>query len=97
MYDAVYIRFIDGATLRFRAREFNINVVGRLPPEQKPKRFTYTDTNGQQTPIYLRLDQVAAIVLTPAEASTNQELVPRPSARRTSENTSSSRTRVRRD
>ena len=89
MYD-VYIRFIDGATLRFRAREFNINVVGRLPPEQKPKRFTYTDTNGQQTPIYLRLDQVAAIVVTPAEASTNQELVPRPSARRTSENTSSS-------
>jgi hypothetical protein len=50
---AVYIRFIDGATLRFRAREFNINVVGRLPPEQKPKRFTYTDTNGQHTPIYL--------------------------------------------
>ena len=60
------------ATLRFRAREFNINVVGRLPPEQKPKRFTYTDTNGQQTPIYLRLDQVAAIVVTPAGASTNQ-------------------------
>ena len=58
MYD-VYIRFIDGATLRFRAREFNINVAGRLPPEQKPKRFTYTDTNGRQTPIYLRLDQVA--------------------------------------
>ena len=29
MYD-VYIRFIDGATLRFRAREFNINGVGRL-------------------------------------------------------------------
>ena len=71
VYD-VYIRFIDGATLRFRAREFNINVVGRLPPEQKPKRFTYTDTNGQQTPIYLRLDQVAAIVVTPAGASTNQ-------------------------
>ena len=40
MYD-VYIRFIDGATLRFRAREFNINVVGRLPPEQKPKRFGF--------------------------------------------------------
>ena len=97
MYDAVYIRFIDGTTLRFRAREFNINVVGRLPPEQKPKRFTYTDTNGQQTPIYLRLDQVAAIVLTPAEASTNQELVPRSSARRTSENTILLRTRVRRD
>ncbi len=53
MHD-LYTRFIDGATLRFGAREFNINVVGRLPPEQKPKRFTYTDTNGQQTPIYLR-------------------------------------------
>ena len=53
-------------------REFNINVAGRLPPEQKPKRFTYTDTNGRQTPIYLRLDQVAAIVVTPAGASANQ-------------------------
>jgi hypothetical protein len=71
VYD-VYIRFLDGGTLRFRAREFNINVVGRLSPEQKPKRFTYTDTNGQQTPIYLRLDQVAAIVVTPAGASSNQ-------------------------
>ena len=72
MYD-VYIRFIDGGSLRFRAQEFNINMVGRLPPEPKPKRYTYTDTNGQHTPIYLRLDQVAAIVLTPAGESTNQE------------------------
>ncbi len=39
MHD-LYTRFIDGATLRFGAREFNINVVGRLPPERKPKRFT---------------------------------------------------------
>ena len=71
MYD-VYIRFIDGATLRFRAREFNINVVGRLPPEQKPKRFTYTDSNGREAPIYLRLDQVVAIIVTPAGTSTSE-------------------------
>ena len=61
----VYIRFVDGGTLRFAAREFDIYVAGRLPPEVKPKRFTYTDANGRQTPIYLRLDQVAAIVVTP--------------------------------
>ena len=61
----VYIRFIDGGTLRFVARAFDINVGGRLPPEEKPKRYTYTDASGQETPIYLRLDQVAAIVVTP--------------------------------
>lgn len=67
MYD-VYIRFTDGGTLRFVAREFDINVGGRLPSEGKPKRFTYTDANGQETPIYLRLDQVVAIVVTPRGA-----------------------------
>ncbi len=64
----VYIRFTDGGTLRFVAREFDINVGGRLPLEEKPKRYTYTDANGQETPIYLRLDQVAAIVVTPRGA-----------------------------
>lgn len=61
----VYIRFVDGGTLRFVARDFDINVGGRLPPEVKPKRFTYTDADGRETPVYLRLDQVAAIVVTP--------------------------------
>jgi hypothetical protein len=60
----VYIRFIDGGTLRFVARAFDINLGGRLPQEGKPKRFTYTDANGREAPIYLRLDQVAAIVVT---------------------------------
>jgi hypothetical protein len=39
----VYIRFLDGGTIRFRARTFDVNVGGRLPSEEKPKRFTYTD------------------------------------------------------
>jgi hypothetical protein len=59
----VYIRFIDGGTLRFMARAFDINLGGRLPQEGKPKRFTYTDANGREAPIYL-LEQVAAIVVT---------------------------------
>ena len=29
----VYIRFVDGGTLRIVARDFDINVGGRLPPE----------------------------------------------------------------
>ena len=63
----VYIRFIDGASIRFRAREFDINL-GRASQENKPRRFTYKDTNGREAPIYIRLDQVAAILVTPAGA-----------------------------
>lgn len=65
--DEVYIRFIDGASIRFRAREFDINL-GRASQENKPRRFTYKDTNGREAPIYLRLDQVVAILVTPAGA-----------------------------
>lgn len=36
----VYIRFLDGGTIRFRARSFDVNVGGRLPSAAKPKRFT---------------------------------------------------------
>jgi hypothetical protein len=53
--DEVYIRFIDGASIRFRAWEFDINV-GRVSQENKPRRFTYKDTNGREAPIYFRLD-----------------------------------------
>jgi CBS domain-containing protein len=65
----VYIRFLDGTSIRFRAHEFNVNV-GQLPTEEKPKRFYYKDVNGRDTPIYLRLDHVAAIVVTPARSNT---------------------------
>ena len=65
--DEVYIRFIDGASIRIRAREFDINV-GRISQENKPRRFTYKDANDREVPIYLRLDQVAAIIVTTAEA-----------------------------
>ena len=65
--DEVYIRFIDGTSIRFRAREFDINL-GRASQENKPRRFTYKDTNGREAPIYIRLDQVAAILVTPAGA-----------------------------
>jgi hypothetical protein len=68
----VYIRFVDGGTIRFRAREFDLNVGGRLPSEEKPKRFTYTDTSGNEAPLFLRLDQVAAIIVTPAGTSTSE-------------------------
>ena len=62
----VYIRFIDGTAIRFRARQFDINLA-RVSQEgkPKPKRFLYRDANGRETPIYLRLDQVAAIIVTP--------------------------------
>jgi hypothetical protein len=39
----VRIRFVDGGTLRFLARDFDINAGGRLPPEAKPKRYACTD------------------------------------------------------
>jgi CBS domain-containing protein len=67
-YD-VHIRFLDGTSIRFSAYEFNVNV-GPLPTEEKPKRFYYKDANGRDTPIYLRLDHVAAIVVTPAGSNT---------------------------
>jgi hypothetical protein len=65
--DDVYIRFINGGSIRFRAREFDINI-GRASQENKPRRFTYKDPNGREAPIYLRLDQVTAIIVTPAGA-----------------------------
>jgi hypothetical protein len=69
--DDVYIRFIDGGSIRFRVREFDINL-GRASQENKPRRYTYKDTNGRETPVYLRLDQVAAIIVTPAGAGERQ-------------------------
>ena len=65
----MYIRFLDGTSIRFRAREFNVNV-GQLPPEGRPKQFYYKDTAGRDTPIYLRFDHVSAIVVTPVESNT---------------------------
>ena len=62
----MYIRFIDGTAIRIRARQFDINLA-RVSQEgkPKPKRFLYRDANGSETPIYLRLDQVVAIIVTP--------------------------------
>jgi hypothetical protein len=68
----VYIHFIDGASLRFKAREFNINV-GRQTIPGRPKRFSYKDANGQEVPIYLQLEQVAAIILTSAEETSSSQ------------------------
>jgi hypothetical protein len=65
--DDVYIRFINGISIRFRAREFDISL-GRTSQEDKPKRFTYKARNGRETPIYPRMDQVAAIIVAPAGA-----------------------------
>ena len=65
----MYIRFLDATSIRFSAHEFNVNV-GQLPTEEKPKRFYYKDANGRDKPIYLRLDHVAAIVVTPAGSNT---------------------------
>lgn len=60
--------FIDGASIRFKAREFDINT-GRQTIPGRPKRFSYKDSNGREAPIYLQLDQLAAIIMTPARAS----------------------------
>lgn len=67
----MYIPFIDGTAIRFRARQFDINL-GRVSQEgkPKPKRFLYRDAKGRETPIYLRLDQVVAIIVTPVEEGT---------------------------
>ena len=64
----VFIHFVHGASIRYRAREFNLNV-GRQKILGKPKRFSYKDANAHDTPIYLQLEQVAAVIVTPAEAS----------------------------
>ena len=67
----VDIHFIDGDSIRIRPREFNPNV-GRQTIPGKPKRFSYKDANGKDTPIYLQLEQVAAIIVTPAEGSAQE-------------------------
>ena len=69
MHD-IYVRFVDRGTICFRAR-LRRERRGRLPSE-KPKRFVYTDTSGNEAPIYLRLDQVVAIIVTPAGTSTSE-------------------------
>jgi hypothetical protein len=69
--DDVYIRFMDGTAIRFRVREFDINM-GGASQENKPRRFTYKDINGREAPVYLRLDQVAAIIVSPAGADERQ-------------------------
>ena len=66
-----YLRFIDGTSIRFRARRFDISVARASAQEGKPRRFTYEDVNGRETPVYLRLDQVTAIIVTPAGASSD--------------------------
>ena len=60
----VYLHFVHGASTRFGAREFNLNV-GRQTIPGKPKRFSYKDANGHDTPIYLQLEQVAAVISDP--------------------------------
>jgi hypothetical protein len=62
-------------TIRFRSR-LRRERRRRLLSEEKPKRFTYTDSNGRAAPIYLRLDQVVAIIVTPAGTSTSEGLAP---------------------
>ena len=65
----MHIRFLEGTSIRFKAREFDVNV-GQLPTEEKPKRFYYKDADGRDTPIYLRFDRVVAIVVTPVGSNT---------------------------
>ena len=67
----ICVRFVDGGRYALGCA-FDVNVGGRLPSEAKPKRFTYTDSNGREAPIYLRLDQVVAIIVTPAGTSTSE-------------------------
>lgn len=38
----------------------------------KPKRFSYKEANGHDTPIYRQLEKVVAIVVTPAEVSAKE-------------------------
>ncbi len=64
----MYIHFIDGASIRFRAREFEISTARPTIPG-RPKRFSYKDANGSDAPIYLQLEQVSAIIVTPVGAS----------------------------
>jgi hypothetical protein len=71
----ICVRFVDGGRYA-SGRAFDVNVGGRLPSEEKPKRFVYTDTSGNEAPIYLRLDQVVAIIVTPAGTSTSEGLAP---------------------
>ena len=56
--------------MRVVARTFDINVGGRLPSEERPKRYIHAEDNGQETPNYLRLDHVPAIVVTPRAGTT---------------------------
>ena len=51
---------------------FLINILLKGSIILKPKRFSYKDANGHDTPIYLQLEQVAAIVVTPAEVSAKE-------------------------
>jgi hypothetical protein len=67
----VYLYFVHGASIRFGAREFNLNV-GRQTIPGKPKRFSYKDANAHDTPIYLQLEQVAAVIVISAEASAQE-------------------------
>jgi hypothetical protein len=46
----LYIHVVDRGTVRLRARAFNVNV-GGLSSEEKPKRFSYTDSNEREAPI----------------------------------------------
>jgi hypothetical protein len=48
----------------------NIFLKGSIIP--KPKRFSYKDANGHDTPIYRQLEKVVAIVVTPAEVSAKE-------------------------
>ena len=56
----VYIHFIDGASIRFRAREFNLNV-GRKPIPVRLSRSSTTMANVTAPPISFPLEHLPPI------------------------------------
>ena len=74
MYE-VAIVFTDGSKVEFYATEFDIDLnPGRLhgSPQyvyHQVQKFTYKDIDGHDTPLYLKPNQVAGIVLAPTTES----------------------------
>lgn len=70
--DSVGIAFKNGTKMRFFAQEFDIDLDG-VTSYSLLTKFTYTDANGNQKPLFLMLEEVAGITVAPlSTAGKNQ-------------------------
>lgn len=69
----VGIVFTNGSKMYFKAQEFDITTSNK--DQRFVERFEYKDAEGNTKPLYLRLNEVAGISVTPLDSHGDSDLV----------------------